>query len=331
MAINPTVLKALIDAQITNETVNFAITPVEVGGRMKDTIDYTTEQIANITPSQSGQGPQGPQGLQGLVGSNGTNGTNGTNGDDGINGNDGADGPQGPTGAAPVLTNTTIPGGDINNPVPITVNTLTSSNTSHAYYSVPNFTNDQSKIGTKIFIRNPTVWIAYVKGEPGVNSTFYTHTTTLVNGNESFQNPLAVASMRSVELTYLGNINGFERWASHLLFSPRVSTNGSFGTVSLALINSSNVNNDISVVTPTDATDNYMRLFTAYTNVGESVIVINGSQTNDIRLLGTPLYHHFLLGINSNIVPYIIPMGKAVRFTKGPSSFYFVAEIINYE
>jgi hypothetical protein len=46
MPINPTTLKALIDTQITNETVDFSITPAEVGGRMKDTIDYTTEQIA---------------------------------------------------------------------------------------------------------------------------------------------------------------------------------------------------------------------------------------------------------------------------------------------
>ena len=46
MPINPTTLKALIDTQITNETVDFAITPAEVGGRMKDTIDYTSEQIA---------------------------------------------------------------------------------------------------------------------------------------------------------------------------------------------------------------------------------------------------------------------------------------------
>ena len=48
MPINPTTLKALIDTQITNETVDFAITPAEVGGRMKDTIDYTTEQIATV-------------------------------------------------------------------------------------------------------------------------------------------------------------------------------------------------------------------------------------------------------------------------------------------
>lgn len=46
MPINPTTLKALIDTQITNETVDFAITPNEVGSRMKDTIDYTTEQSA---------------------------------------------------------------------------------------------------------------------------------------------------------------------------------------------------------------------------------------------------------------------------------------------
>jgi hypothetical protein len=46
MPINPTTLKALIDTQITNETIDFAITPTEVGSRMKDTIDYTTEQIA---------------------------------------------------------------------------------------------------------------------------------------------------------------------------------------------------------------------------------------------------------------------------------------------
>jgi hypothetical protein len=46
MSINPTTLKALIDTQITNETVDFAITPAEVGGRMKDIVDYATEQIA---------------------------------------------------------------------------------------------------------------------------------------------------------------------------------------------------------------------------------------------------------------------------------------------
>lgn len=46
MPINPTTLKALIDTQITNETIDFAITPAEVGSRMKDTIDYTTEQSA---------------------------------------------------------------------------------------------------------------------------------------------------------------------------------------------------------------------------------------------------------------------------------------------
>jgi len=45
MPINPTTLKALIDTQITNETVDFAITPAGVGGRMKDAIDYTTEQV----------------------------------------------------------------------------------------------------------------------------------------------------------------------------------------------------------------------------------------------------------------------------------------------
>ncbi len=48
MPINPTTLKALIDTQITNETIDFAITPAEVGGRMKDAIDYTTEQSLNI-------------------------------------------------------------------------------------------------------------------------------------------------------------------------------------------------------------------------------------------------------------------------------------------
>ena len=59
MPINPTTLKALIDTQITNETVDFAITPAEVGGRMKDAIDYTTEQstgflVLSALISQSG-------------------------------------------------------------------------------------------------------------------------------------------------------------------------------------------------------------------------------------------------------------------------------------
>lgn len=48
MAINPTTLKALIDTQITNETVDFAITPAEVGARMKDCVDYTTEQASAV-------------------------------------------------------------------------------------------------------------------------------------------------------------------------------------------------------------------------------------------------------------------------------------------
>lgn len=59
MPINPTTLKALIDTQITNETVDFAITPAEVGGRLKDAIDYTTEQstgylVLSALISQSG-------------------------------------------------------------------------------------------------------------------------------------------------------------------------------------------------------------------------------------------------------------------------------------
>lgn len=49
MAIDPIALKTLIDTQITNETVNFAITPLEVGGRLKDAIDYTTEQTTIIS------------------------------------------------------------------------------------------------------------------------------------------------------------------------------------------------------------------------------------------------------------------------------------------
>ena len=49
MAIDPIALKTLIDTQITNETVNFAITPLEVGGRLKDAIDYTTEQTTTIS------------------------------------------------------------------------------------------------------------------------------------------------------------------------------------------------------------------------------------------------------------------------------------------
>jgi hypothetical protein len=65
MPINPTTLKALIDAQITNETLESSITPTEVGSRMKDTIDYTTEQIDAL---ELVEGPQGPQGVQGPAG-----------------------------------------------------------------------------------------------------------------------------------------------------------------------------------------------------------------------------------------------------------------------
>jgi len=58
MPINPTTLKAQIDSEITNETVDFAITPAEVGGRMKDVVDYATEltpyKVYSALISQSG-------------------------------------------------------------------------------------------------------------------------------------------------------------------------------------------------------------------------------------------------------------------------------------
>jgi hypothetical protein len=381
-----TQLKALIDSQITNETVDFAITPAEVGGRMKEIIDYVDQEIIAVPTSSVGPtGPAGPTGPQGGTGNDGdagpvgpaglvwksawvsgtsyiaddavgyggaswfcilaTSGTTTPNlatanwallasqgaiGPAGVQGPTGAQGPQGNSGSA-TLTNQTIPGGTQGAPIPITVDILTSSNTAHQYYSVPNFTNDQSKIGTRIFVRNPTVWAVYIKGEPGVSTTFYIHTTVLINGNETFENPLLLDSNRSTELIYLGNTYGVERWASHLLFTPRALTNGTYGTQSLALINQSNINNDVNVVTPTDATDNYIKLNPVYIGVGESMIVVNASQTIDIRSIGTPLNHHFLQGINSNAVPYVIPKGKSVRFTKGPSGYYFIAEIMHYE
>lgn len=39
-----TELKAAIDLQITNETVDFEISPEEVGGRMKEIVDYVDQQ-----------------------------------------------------------------------------------------------------------------------------------------------------------------------------------------------------------------------------------------------------------------------------------------------
>jgi hypothetical protein len=85
MPINPTTLKSLIDTQITNETVNFAITPAEVGGRMKDTIDYTTEQIGAIELLQGPQGVQGTAGAQGAQGVQGPIGPLGPVGPAGLN------------------------------------------------------------------------------------------------------------------------------------------------------------------------------------------------------------------------------------------------------
>jgi hypothetical protein len=43
MLTNPIELKTLIDTKITNETVDYSITPAEVGGIMKDIVNYTTE------------------------------------------------------------------------------------------------------------------------------------------------------------------------------------------------------------------------------------------------------------------------------------------------
>ena len=297
-------LNTLIDTTITNKTAPNSITPQNEGDALKAVADYVDQEIANIEliPGPQGvQGVQGPQGIQGLSGE-------------------------------AILTNDTISGGTFNVPVSITTDVLTTNpnDNSNVYYSVPDYTNDQTKIGKRIIIRNPSIYSAIIKGAVN-NTTFYTNTSNLPNGYESFESPLTLRSRRATELIYLGNIGGYERWSSHLFFSPRILTQGNFSTTSLSLINSSNVNTDISVVTPIDGTDNYMKLFTSNTLLGESVIVVNGSQTIDIKLLGTPLHHHYLLGIDSNTVPYIIPAGKAVRFTKGPSDFYFIAEVISYQ
>lgn len=296
-----TELKTNIDTAITNKTSVSSITPTNVGAQIKSTVDYIDQEISNIELIPGPAGPMGPQG------------------------------PAGATGEV-VLTNAGFDGGTFNSPTQIEVDILTTniSSNSNTYYSVPDYTNDQTKIGKRIIIRNPSIYAAIIKGAVN-NTTFYTNTSNLPNGFESFESPLTLRSRRSTELIYLGNIGGYERWSSHLFFSPRIITNGNFSTTSLSLINSSNVNSDISVVTPIDETDNYMKLFISNTLVGESVIVINGSQTIDIKLLGTPLHHHYLLGIDSNTVPYIIPAGKAVRFTKGPSDFYFIAEVISYQ
>jgi hypothetical protein len=251
----------------------------------------------------------------------------------GIQGVQGATGAQGPIGSSAPLTNAAIAGGTFSSPTPITVDVLTTALISNSdnYYSVPNYTNDQTKIGKKIYIRNNTFFAAQIKGAPGVNATFYTNTTVLPNGYEAFQSPLLLTTMRTTELTYLGHDNGYERWSSHLAFTPRPQTNGNYGTVSLSLINSSNVNSNINVVTPVNATDNYIKLFTSYANIGDSIIVANTSTTIDIRLLQTPLWHYVILGLDYNTVPYVIPAGKSVRFTKGPSDFYFIAEVISYD
>lgn len=45
MPINPTTLKAQIQTNIIDEPLDFGISPLEVGGAMKDSIDYTTENI----------------------------------------------------------------------------------------------------------------------------------------------------------------------------------------------------------------------------------------------------------------------------------------------
>lgn len=42
-----TVLKAQIDSQITNETTDNGITPAEVGGNLKDIVDYVDQEISS--------------------------------------------------------------------------------------------------------------------------------------------------------------------------------------------------------------------------------------------------------------------------------------------
>ena len=303
-------LKQEIDLRITNKIASESISNLDIAEPIKKIIDYIDQEVQEIELLEGPRGAQGEQGIQGIQGVQGI---------------------QGPVGGTN-LTNDTLPGGTFSEPVPITVDVFTTNiaDNSNTYYSVPDYTNDQTKIGKRIIIRNPSIYGAIIKGTVN-NTTFYTNTSNLPNGYESFESPLTLRSRRATELIYLGNIGGYERWSSHLFFSPRILTQGNFSTTSLSLINSSNVNTDISVVTPIDETDNYMKLFTSNTLLGESVIVVNGSQTIDIKLLGTPLHHHFLLGIDSYTVPYIIPAGKAVRFTKGPSDFYFIAEVISYQ
>lgn len=313
------------NSYVENDSVSYA-------GASYFCILAITGSLLNDTPNSdtahwallASQGPTGPAGPQGPTGPQGLQG---------IQGPTGPIGPQGPAGSSASLTNATIPGGSFNSPILITVDVLTTAITdnSNTYYSVPNYTDDQTKIGKKILIRNSSIYSAQIKAQPGVNVTFYVNYIATPNGNEVFQNPLLLNSMTSTELTYLGNIGGVERWTSHLLFTPRKNTNGTSGTVSLVEINSSNVNKDINVVTPVNATDNYIRVYNIYTNVGESIIVANASTTIDVKVLKLPLWHYTILGLDYNTVPYVIPPLKTARFTLGPGSFYFIAELTSYD
>lgn len=77
MSVTSTQLKAQIDVEITSKTQNDSITPNNVGGKMKDIVDYIDQEVGGISLTP---GPQGPAGQNGVNGQDGVDGIDGQNG-----------------------------------------------------------------------------------------------------------------------------------------------------------------------------------------------------------------------------------------------------------
>lgn len=306
-----TQLKAQIDAQITNETVDEAITQFVVGGNMKDIVDYVDNSVSAselrsnkstsiVTDGGSDVKYPSVKAVKTYV-----------------------DAKIVISGSSPAKTSGDLAGGNISTPTNITydINNLVVTTNGVYYYKLPAAT-----VGKEFVLMNNSPYSTQIS--PAPDEIIRENRSELINGGEYITNLYYVHQGKRVRITC--NLAGQWDVESFYSVTPRVSASA---TADLDNANYSNtfVYADVTSVTVPDATHNFIQFRQNPTDngylSGYSMIVINTSATIDLKLMHTPLKHYQLLGI-APTVPYVIAPNTITRFTL--EDYYWIAEKINY-
>lgn len=261
---------------------------------------------------------QGPTGPQGPIGPAST-----------VPGPTGPQGPQGPSAVAKTKADLigastspaegrTILSADINNLL-VETNGL-------SHFALP----DTTEYGKEVIVINDTIYNTTVHTISGV--IIRLNYSVILNGTPYISSQVDIKQGRRYKFTYLID----DTWDMEEYFTPSVPTcdNVTPGEASptYAIPNVGNINgSSISLCNPLNSNNSYVKLRDNPSlngfKIGDSVIVYNTSGTVDLNMIYSNIYHYYLNGTASNI-PYVIPPLSAVRFTLGPSSFYWIAEKI---